>query len=134
MACSADGLVKCACKGRLHKDHLIEIICPYSLRLLSPKEAAKQHGCEIDLRSSKWTLCEQSEYYFQIQCQLFVYKLDVCDLVIYTMQGIHVVSVLYNESFARGAVHLASDFYKHQVVPRLLYDTDGLEWMKRSAE
>ena len=71
--------------------------------------------------SSEWSLIETSDYYYQIQTQLFVYGLSQCDLVIYTLQGILVVSVMYNTDFACNIVRKAEDFYKYQVAKILLY-------------
>lgn len=119
IACSVDGFVTCSCDG--HKDKLVEIKCPFALRTKSPKDAARQRGCQQNPTTGEWSVSEQSEYYYQIQTQLFVYNLEQCDLVIYTMHGILVIPVKYNEQFAKEIVGKAEDFYRSQVVKMLLY-------------
>ncbi|KAK7093524.1 hypothetical protein V1264_007259 [Littorina saxatilis] len=118
LGCSVDGLVSCSCTG--HSEKLIEIKCPYALRELSPKDAARQRGCELNVDNGSWSLNERSQYFHQIQTQLFVYGLSECDLVIYTTKGIIIVPVQYSEKFAVEFVRKAEDFYKSQICPALL--------------
>lgn len=126
LGCSVDGLVSCTCSEHSH-EKLVEIKCPYALRELSPKEAARQRGCEQQVDTGNWSLSAASEYYYQIQTQLYVYRLSVCDLVIYTMKGILVVPVQYNDNFASTIVRKAESFYKSKVCPALLCGNADLQ-------
>ena len=123
LACSVDGLVSCSCDG--HSQKLVEMKCPCALRQKSPKDAARQRGCQQSISTGEWSLCETSEYYYQFQTQLFVYGLSQCDLVMYTLQGILVGPVKYSEEFAENMVSKAEDFYRSQVVSVLLYGHTG---------
>ena len=123
LACSVGGLVSCSCDG--HSQKLVEIKCPYALSQKSPKDAARQRGCQQSISTGEWSLCETSEYCYQIQTPLFVYGLSQRDLVMYTLQGIRVVPVKYSEGFAENMVRKADDFYRSQVVSVLLYGHTG---------
>ena len=103
----------------------MEIKCPCALRQKLPKDAARQIGCRQSISTGEWSLCETSEYCYQIQTQLLVYNLSQCDLVMYTLQGILVVPVKYSEEFAENMVSRAEDFYRSQVVSVLLYGHTG---------
>ncbi|XP_070545636.1 uncharacterized protein [Ptychodera flava] len=46
--CSTDGVVTCRCKPK-HQPKLLEIKCPFARRYKSPKDAAKDKGCQEDL-------------------------------------------------------------------------------------
>ncbi|XP_070552746.1 uncharacterized protein [Ptychodera flava] len=117
IGCSTDGVVTCLCKPK-HQPKLLEIKCPFAWRDKSPKDAAKDKGCqEVD---GKWSLTDTSMYYAQIQGQMGIYQLQECDLVIYTKQGIQIITVTYNEQYFFHMVEKLNVFFQKYVVPRLL--------------
>ena len=78
LGASPDGLCNCKKRGQF----LIEIKCPYTKRDISPKQAAKDH-CYED-QNKNLQLDRKPAWYYQIQGQLGIRKLDLCKLVVYT--------------------------------------------------
>lgn len=121
LGCSADGVVSCHCKT--HDRKLIEIKCPYALRDKSPKDAAKERGCIK--RDGKWLLKPSSDYYTQIQGQLGIHNLKVCDLVVYTTKGIHVIPVNFDQDFFDDLKKRLTQFFTKHMFPALLAEWKG---------
>jgi len=93
LGCSPDGIASFRCKVG-HQDRLIEIKCPYSKRLATPKEASADCGVRND--DGRWILDKSHKYYAQIQGQCGTVGLKMCELVIFTTKGIHVVMVPFD--------------------------------------
>ena len=96
LGCSPDGIASCKCKS-VHADWLIEIKCPYSKRLLSPKEAAVQCGCTE--QDGLWSLDKNHKYFSQIQGQLGIAGCSKCELIVFTTKGIHVIGVPFDVDY-----------------------------------
>ena len=94
---SPDGLCNCKKCGQF----LIEIKCPYTKRNISPKHAAKDH-CYED-QSKNLHLDPKSAWYYQIQGEFGICKLDLCKLVVYTTDcgGCSIWSIVWEESWGR---------------------------------
>jgi len=123
IGCSPDGIVSCAC----HQKRLLEIKCPYSMRNAHPKDAAMAHGC--CLNNGRWSLHSYSEYYYQIQAQMGIADIDQCDLVVYTVKGIHPVTVRFDAEFYNLMLSKVIIFFQNHVFPSLLrqYEACGAE-------
>lgn len=106
LGCSVDGIVSCAC----HNRKLLEIKSPYQLRDNYPKEAALQRDCYLT-DNNIWELKRNSKYYYQIQGQLGLYKLQLCDLF-YTKKDIHIVPVSFDHDFYTHLVQKFASFYR----------------------
>lgn len=95
LASSPDGLVKCThcqpCQG------LLEIKCPSVHRQKTPEEACcdKNFFCEIVNVSLK----RSHNYYYQIQGQLGISGRKWCDCVVWTLKGMSVERILFDEPF-----------------------------------
>ena len=96
IGCSPDGIASCKCKTG-HSDWLIEIKCPYSKRLSSPKEAAVQCGCSEE--DVLWSLDRNHKYFAQIQGQLGIVCCSKCELIVFTTKGIHVIDVPFDVDY-----------------------------------
>ena len=116
LGCSADGVVTCHCKN--HDKKLIEIKCPYALCDATPKDAAKERGCIK--QNGKWVLKTSSDYYTQIQGQLGISNVKVCDLVVYTTKGIHVIPVDFDQDFFDDLKMRLTQFFNKYMFPALL--------------
>lgn len=112
---SPDGYCKCIDCG----EFLIEIKCPYTMRNFFPKQAAKERDCYQD-ENHIWHLKESSSYYYQIQGQLAVCKLNLCKLIIYTIKGIVVIDVEFCSNFWKKCEEKLIQFYTRHMVPKLL--------------
>jgi len=108
LGASPDGFVYCPCCREYQR--LREIKCPYKWRLLTPRAAAhdKKFFCYIDSKG-KVKLKKTSNYYTQIQGLMALCKLRVCDFVIWTLKGLLVMRVKFDETF-----------WKKQMLPKLI--------------
>ena len=118
LSCSQDGIVTCQCKNPKHPPRLLEVKCPYSSRTLGAKQAAINKGC-IEVNGSL-QLCEESEYYYQIQGQLGICNYEGCYLVIYTTKGIEGIDVKFDPEFYDQMVCHLHDYFRTEMVPALL--------------
>lgn len=108
LGASPDGFVYCPCCRTYQR--LLEIKCPYKWRFLSPRAAAhdKKFFCYINSKG-KVKLKKTSTYYYQIQGLMALCKLKECDFVIWTLKGLLVIRVKFNETF-----------WKKQMLPKLV--------------
>ena len=89
----------------------MEIKCQYSLRNLTPMEAAHTPGfCCVKNDSGHLELKEKHSYYAQIQC----------DFVIYTQKGINVQRIPFNQDYWRGNLTKLLSFYDTCLAPEIV--------------
>ena len=91
LGASPDGLVTCACCGT----GLLEVKCPYSVRHSPPTCAAYLHTTE----NGGYTLSRDHEYYYQIQRQMGITERPYCDLICWTLVGVHRERIKYDPDF-----------------------------------
>jgi hypothetical protein len=116
LASSPDGLVRCAqCKSA----GLIEIKCPYSQRNSTVEEASQEGAFFCTIVDGKVTLKKQHQYYFQVQGQMGVTGLRWCDFVVWTLKGMHVERICFNESLWASMLVRLERFFLKGVVPEL---------------
>ena len=68
----------------------------------------------------EFALKPTSQYYFQLQLQMFVSELAFNVLVVWTTKGIFTVEVPYNPSFMLNVCAKLEKFWKIQVLPFLM--------------
>ena len=91
-ACSPDGIVHCKCKtshGSRGNRWIVEIKCPAKGKDMPARQAAMKF-CGVTPEN---TLDPKHKYFTQIQCQLGVLGLQMCDLIVFTKKGLHVTEV-----------------------------------------
>ena len=95
--------------GQLVK--VVEVKCPFRARDKSVEQACiddKSFCCSIVNNTP--CLRINHEYYYQIQGQMAITEIKICDFVVWTPKGIHVQ-----------AIHFDSDFWNRTCVPKLEY-------------
>lgn len=116
LGATPDLLVKCSCCG----EGTVEVKCPWTVRdgqlcdLLREKSSCVSE-CEGSLRLKK-----SHRYYYQIQVQLFVWKREYCDFVLWTCTEIHVERVKADKEFLLPLLHAAEGFFKTVLLPELV--------------
>ncbi len=96
---------------------MVEYKCPWKYRDLDPKEAflkAEIGGIKVGKIFSLSTKCK---YYFQVQCQMFVANLCLCDLVVWTNKGIFTTQVQFNSKFMENVCQKLEKFWMSNVLP-----------------
>lgn len=86
---------------------LLEVKCPYSIRHTVPTQApyliaGKKH----------YHLNKRHDYYSKIQLQLWVTKLDVCDFVVWTPNGIYIENIVKGTTYCQKIIKRADLYYK----------------------
>ena len=117
-SCSPDGIIECLCKdvhNARSRRWLIEIKCPANGKNMLPHEAAQKY-CGVGENN---VLSPTHKYYTQIQCQLGILDLKMCDLVVYTKRGLHVTPVEADETIFTRILTAANEFGANHLFPYL---------------
>ncbi len=78
----------------------LEVKCPYSARNLTPTEACGVNGFYCRLNSvGQLELKENHNYYAQVQGQMAIGERPWCDFVVFTLKGISIQRIPYNQSY-----------------------------------
>jgi hypothetical protein len=116
LGASPDGVV---CSG----ERLIEVKCPYRARQGTVREMCSNDAfcCSLDSNLQP-RLKDTHDYYFQIQGQMAVTKIHVCDFIIWTPNDITVEAITFNEKFwIEKCYPYLKKFYFDLVLPEIIY-------------
>ena len=78
---------------------LAEIKCPYSVRNMTPQEAAKSQSFFCSLEENELKLKRTHGYFCQIQGQMAITERAWCDFVVYTEKGVSVQRIPFDAAF-----------------------------------
>ena len=101
---------------------VVEYKCPWKHRDLHPKQAFLTPEIGGIQNGNKFALKSTSNYYFQVQLQMFVSGLTLCIFVVWTNKGIFTVDVPYDPSFMSVVCAKLEKFWTSQVLPFLITD------------
>lgn len=96
---------------------IVEYKCPWKHQDLHPKEAFVTPEIGGVMANSVFTLSTTSPYYFQLQTLLYVAELTLCDLVIWTRQGIYTHQVQFDAVFVVEMCQKLEAFLLNNVLP-----------------
>ncbi|KAJ8315882.1 hypothetical protein KUTeg_006558 [Tegillarca granosa] len=120
LGASPDGIVK-DLNGYPVK--LVEFKNPSSTWRMSLKEAAMKLSCLRLDENDKIILNVKDKYYTQIQGQMGVCGINLCDFVLCTSEGIFVETVSFEKELWSKMKEKLSAFYKKFVAPEIVYPT-----------
>lgn len=81
---------------------LLEIKCPYSAQELTPIDASlKLPNFPCILNNRELKLKKSHKYYYQIQGQLGITKMNRCDFIVYTPLGLNIERISFDSTFCR---------------------------------
>lgn len=104
----------CSCHGW----RVVEVKCPYKHRYSTLSDYLKDlSSC---LTENARELKPMHKYYSQVQLQMFVYGVKVCDFVLYTKKVTAVLYVPRNDQFIKELLDKVKAFYLQCVLPELL--------------
>lgn len=110
LAGSPDGLV-----GDLT---VLEVKCPYSIR---DQLISEENLGFLERKQNMLSLKENSNYYYQVQTQMYVTGREYCDFCIWTRQDFKIVSVVRNNDIIfKLIIPKTKQFYEEHVVPALV--------------
>ena len=119
LGASVDNIQKCQCSdGCPFK--VVEYKCPWKHRDLDPKQAFLTPEIGGIKNGNEFSLNPTSQYYFQVQLQMFVSELTLCTFVVWTRKGIFTVEVPYNPSFMSNVCAKLEKFWTSQVFPFMI--------------
>ena len=108
LGASPDGIVKCKCC----RTRLVEIKCSLKYQDISPPEVADINSYHLETINGEIKVKKTSPWYYQIQTQMGVCKIDKCDLVFFTRKGISVETVYFDLEFYQKIVLKCSEFFQ----------------------
>ena len=118
LGASPDGICSCS----YHGSGCVEVKCPYCLKEL-PLTSAVEHDvkiCLIKNTSNALTLDRKHPYFYQVQLQLAVTKLNFADFVLWTPSEIYIERVQLDMSFVAENLAKAKELYITAILPELL--------------
>ncbi len=100
----------------------LEVKCPYSLRDVTPKDACSQSSFCCHLNSSgELELKKSHPYYAQVQGQMAIGERMWCDFVIFTLKGINVQRIFFNQEYwTTKLLPKLVSFYDNCIAPEIV--------------
>ncbi|XP_068708975.1 uncharacterized protein [Montipora foliosa] len=124
LGASVDNIQKCQCSKGC-PNTVVEYKCPWKHRDLHPKKAFLTPEIGGIKNGDGFALKSTSKYYFQVQLQMFVTGLELCQFVVWTKQGIFSVEVPYDATFMSNVCAKLERFWIGQVLPFLMTVLSG---------
>jgi hypothetical protein len=101
---------------------IVEYKCPWKHRDLQPKEAFLTKEIGGVKVGEDFKLLQKSQYYFQVQLQMFVANIFLCDLVVRTNKGIFTcIKVKFNANFFEKVLEKLETFWKKYVLSYMIF-------------
>ena len=101
---------------------IAEVKCPYTLRNLTPLQAA-QYGDNkfpLELIDGKLQLKQDHDHMIQIQTQMALTCTKWCDYIVYTFPGLHIQRIFFNQNMWTNEILPKVDaFYFDHYAPKL---------------
>ena len=116
LGATPDGVITCDCCGK----GLIEIKCPYKYRNKHPHDLSDPSFYVQKDKDGEFHLCENHEYYYQVQGQLAVCGMEYCDFICWTPCGMHYERILSDPVFFDNLKPILDNFFVSVLLPRLL--------------
>ena len=116
LGASPDGLISCQCCGQ----GILEVKCPYSCRDIPLHEYACKRESMLVPAQSTYSLKKDHQYYYQVQCQLFISGAKYAHFVVWTPQEIHMETILPDKPFFASNASKAENFFKLCILPEML--------------
>lgn len=110
---SPDGFRYCRCCGKT----AIKVKSLYAKHSLLPHVAAQEF---VYKDKEVFCLKKETRWYYQIQGELAVTKLNNADLIVYTKKGIMAVNVKFDQEFWQSILTKLQEFYNAFMIPEIL--------------
>ncbi|KAK7893342.1 hypothetical protein WMY93_022494 [Mugilogobius chulae] len=116
MGATPDSLVSCECCG----NGCVEVKCPFCLRAGKIEDNLGSKSCLEINQDHKLQLKHTHQYYYQVQCQMFLCERDYCDFVVWTEKDVHFERIEPDELFWQEISSKASVFFDSVILPELV--------------
>lgn len=111
---SPDGIFSCSCCGK----GVVEVKCPFSCRDKSFSEAVQDKT--FCLQEGSFFLKTDHDYHYQIQMQMRLCGVQLCDFIVWGKDGMLQQRIKFNKEFIETALVQVKSFVKLCVLPELL--------------
>ena len=98
LSASVDNIQKCQCSDGC-PNKVLEHKCPWKQNNMHPKEVCLTPKIGDIVSENGFTLKPSSQFYFQLQLQMFVSELPLNVWVVWTEQGVFTFEVPFNPNF-----------------------------------
>ena len=115
IAASPDGIVTCDCHGQ----GVLEIKCPASIKNEKPSSDNYVHLKQNE--KGECFLSRNSEYYFQIQGQMAISKVEYGDFFVFTPKGNFTERIHFDKHFWKKLLLKLNEFWKQFVAPEIIF-------------
>lgn len=116
-ASSPDGIVT-----NENSKGLIEIKCPHNVEDKKPEELASSKLFCSKLVDGKLRLKSSHNYFYQVQGQLAITRMEWCDFVIWTESGISIEKIYRDDNFWECIMEpRLQDFFKVSLLPEIAF-------------
>ena len=103
-----------------HGPGLLEIKCPWSHRNLIVSEyLTTMNGSCLYLDGNVIHLIKTHEYFYQVQCQMFVTSRNYGDFFVCATKDSFCESITYDEQFMRSVVQKIDMLYEQLILPEI---------------
>ena len=116
LGASPDGLISCKCCGQ----GILEVKCPYSCRDIPLSEYACEQNSMLSPAQSTYALKQDYQYYYQVQCQLFVSGAQYSHFLVWTQNETHNETILPDKSFFEMNASKSENCFKLCILPEML--------------
>lgn len=104
---SPDGYITCSC----HEKSFIEVKCPYRCHDKSVEEA---------MNDNDFCLTNNHVYYYQVQCQLNVCKINLCYFIVWSPNETVCVEITRDQSFVEKLLLTLDSFVTKAILPEVI--------------
>ena len=100
---------------------LVEIKCPYAARDMTVEDAVEKvkSFCLSKTETNGITLQSSHKYYYQIQVQLHVCKLNKCYFVVWTPKNMYCTTICIDSDFLKNIIPKLRKYYFQELLPAL---------------
>ncbi|XP_045180321.2 uncharacterized protein LOC123539668 [Mercenaria mercenaria] len=112
LGASADSIMSCDCHGK----RIVEVKCPFSAKDKDLQAFLTNADCYIQNNKLKRT----HKYFSQVQLQMYVYNVEVCDFVVWAPKFVFVTHVQRDDEFITEMLEKCDLMYLSCILPELL--------------
>ena len=101
---------------------VVEVKCPFSARDKTVEQACTEKSFCCSILDGKPRLKFNSEYYYQVQGQMAITCIHVCDFIIWTPKSLNVQTIHFDSEFwTRTCLPKLHHFYYSFLLPEIIY-------------
>ena len=116
LGATPDGRYTCDCHG----EGIVEVKCPYKYKDADPEDLLGNADVMVDRNLN---INQSHKHYAQVQLQMKLCQVSVCDLVIWTTQGYLNLLIDFDQEFCDDMTKKAQAFFMRAVLPSIISST-----------